>query len=156
MYPCKFSTSKISKYFLVVLVTASHVSSCLYPLRFLCVLKVTPESDFSYASFETNVRLPDYDRIVRGVLEVFRPRKFTMTLFAERTGMEDIKKVWSHSSVSHHFCPYCCCCFCRCCCCCWWSRYAFIVTRHRTHGVVVLFGSSSLASRYSLISPLSF
>ncbi|CAN0058640.1 unnamed protein product [Scytosiphon promiscuus] len=52
---------------------------------------VTPEPDFSYASFETNVRLPDYDALVRGVLEVFRPKKFTMTLFGEDSGMEDIK-----------------------------------------------------------------
>ncbi|CBJ32442.1 S-Adenosylmethionine decarboxylase [Ectocarpus siliculosus] len=53
---------------------------------------VTPEPDFSYASFETNVRLPDYDALVRGVLEVFRPRKFTMTLFGEDSGIEDIKQ----------------------------------------------------------------
>ncbi|CAM9169403.1 unnamed protein product, partial [Hapterophycus canaliculatus] len=52
---------------------------------------VTPEPEFSYASFETNVRLPDYDVLVRGVLEVFRPNKFTMTLFGEDSGMEDIK-----------------------------------------------------------------
>lgn len=54
---------------------------------------MTPEPDFSYASFETNVRLPDYDALVRGVLEVFRPRKFTMTLFGEDSGIEDIKQV---------------------------------------------------------------
>ncbi|CAN0551462.1 unnamed protein product, partial [Ectocarpus sp. 12 AP-2014] len=45
-----------------------------------------------YASFETNVRLPDYDALVRGVLEVFRPGKFTMTLFGEDSGIEDIKQ----------------------------------------------------------------
>ena len=61
-------------------------------LRFI-LLKVTPEPDFSYASFETNVRLPDYDALVRGVLEVFRPRKFTLTLFIEDSGMEAIQKV---------------------------------------------------------------
>eukprot|EP00904_Undaria_pinnatifida_P009011 jgi/Undpi1/523/HiC_scaffold_10.g03987.m1 len=53
---------------------------------------VTPESDFSYASFETNVRLPDYDDMVRGVLDVFRPKKFTMTLFADKSGIENIKQ----------------------------------------------------------------
>lgn len=58
--------------------------------------KVTPESDFSYASFETNVRLPDYDDIVRGVLRVFRPKKFTMTLFAEKSGMANIIQVCRH------------------------------------------------------------
>lgn len=55
--------------------------------------QVTPEADFSYASFETNVRLSNYDDIVRGVLEVFRPKKFTMTLFAETKGMEAITQV---------------------------------------------------------------
>lgn len=39
------------------------------------------------------MRLADYDALVRGVLEVFRPRKFTMTLFGEDSGMEDIQKV---------------------------------------------------------------
>lgn len=37
--------------------------------------------------------MSDYDALVRGVLEVFRPRKFTMTLFGEDSGMEDIHKV---------------------------------------------------------------
>lgn len=39
------------------------------------------------------MRLPDYDDIVRKVLGVFRPKKFTMTLFAEKSGMEDIMQV---------------------------------------------------------------
>ncbi|CAN0022876.1 unnamed protein product [Discosporangium mesarthrocarpum] len=55
-------------------------------------IHVTPEPEFSYASFETNVRLRDYDSLVEGVLSVFRPRKFTMTLFAEKTGMEQIEQ----------------------------------------------------------------
>lgn len=67
--------------------------ACLPLSLGLIVVQVTPEPDFSYASFETNVRLPDYNDMVRGVLEVFRPKKFTMTLFAEKTGMEHIKEV---------------------------------------------------------------
>eukprot|EP00903_Cladosiphon_okamuranus_P016686 g15384.t1 len=64
-------------------------------------IHVTPEPEFSYASFETNVRLADYDALVRGVLEVFRPRKFTMTLFGEDSGMEDIQQSpFDYSDIS--------------------------------------------------------
>lgn len=71
----------------------SPAHQCAHITLLPFTVKVTPEPDFSYASFETNVRLPDYNDVVREVLEVFRPRKFTMTLFAEKTGMEDIKEV---------------------------------------------------------------
>lgn len=44
-------------------------------------IHVTPEKEFSYVSFETNVSLEDYNPLVQRVLSAFRPGKFVMTLF---------------------------------------------------------------------------
>jgi S-adenosylmethionine decarboxylase len=53
-------------------------------------MHVAPEEGNRYASFETNVRLDSYDDVVERVLRVFKPAKFTMTLFAEQTGFQQI------------------------------------------------------------------
>ncbi|XP_078617401.1 S-adenosylmethionine decarboxylase proenzyme-like isoform X1 [Branchiostoma floridae x Branchiostoma japonicum] len=45
-------------------------------------IHVTPEKDFSYASFETNVSKKSYADLVKRVLNVFKPGRFVMTLFA--------------------------------------------------------------------------
>lgn len=71
----------------------THPLPASHLIAALGCFKVTPEPDFSYASFETNVRLPRYDVLVRGVLEVFRPKRFTMTLHGEDSGIEGVKKV---------------------------------------------------------------
>jgi hypothetical protein len=49
-------------------------------------IHITPESHCSYASFETNVRMRDYSALVRAVLGIFRPKRFTQTLFADDHG----------------------------------------------------------------------
>lgn len=54
-------------------------------------IHITPESHCSYASFETNIRMPNYDSLVRAVLSIFRPQRFTMTLFADEYGLRNIK-----------------------------------------------------------------
>lgn len=53
-------------------------------------IHITPESHCSYASFETNVRMKDYSRLVRAVLAIFRPKRFTMTLFTDEHGLKQI------------------------------------------------------------------
>ena len=53
-------------------------------------IHITPESHCSYASFETNVRMRDYNSLVRAVLAIFRPKRFTMTLFADEQGLAEI------------------------------------------------------------------
>lgn len=45
-------------------------------------IHITPEPDFSYVSFETNVPVDSYHDLVSQILEIFRPGKFQMTLFA--------------------------------------------------------------------------
>lgn len=45
-------------------------------------LHVTPQAEFSYASFETNVKFNSLKKLIESVLEIFKPGKFIMTLFA--------------------------------------------------------------------------
>jgi len=52
---------------------------------------VTPEKHCSYASFETNVRVSSLRPLVRAVLALFRPRRFTLTLFADAQGVKEMK-----------------------------------------------------------------
>ncbi|XP_071954891.1 S-adenosylmethionine decarboxylase proenzyme-like [Antedon mediterranea] len=47
-------------------------------------IHITPEKDWSYVSFETNVEMPCYDNLVRSILETFKPGKFVMTVFANK------------------------------------------------------------------------
>ena len=51
-------------------------------------IHITPESHCSYASFETNLRMRDYSALVRAVLAIFQPTRFTMTLFADEHGIK--------------------------------------------------------------------
>merc|ERR1711871_1599335 len=44
---------------------------------------VTPEAACSYASFETNSSLQNYTPVVRNVLNIFRPKRFVLTLFGD-------------------------------------------------------------------------
>ena len=54
-------------------------------------IHITPEKEFSYVSFETNVRLPSYDALVRKVLSIFRPQRFTVTFSAHRGGLDRLQ-----------------------------------------------------------------
>lgn len=44
-------------------------------------IHITPEPEFSYVSFETNVPYAQYNEIVRKVINMFNPGKFTTTIF---------------------------------------------------------------------------
>jgi len=46
-------------------------------------IHVTPEDHCSYASFETNVSLTSYVRLISAVLDLFKPGSFTLTFFNE-------------------------------------------------------------------------
>ena len=50
-------------------------------------IHVTPEAACSYASFETNTSLPNYTPMVRNVLNVFRPKRFVLTLFGDEAAL---------------------------------------------------------------------
>ncbi|CAG9832567.1 unnamed protein product [Diabrotica balteata] len=47
-------------------------------------IHITPEPDFSYVSFETNVPSSSYKEIISKVLETFNPGKFTVTVFSNQ------------------------------------------------------------------------
>jgi len=46
-------------------------------------IHVTPEPDFSYASFETNANLASYSPLIARVLDIFEPGSFICTFIAE-------------------------------------------------------------------------
>jgi len=45
-------------------------------------IHITPEPDFSYVSFETNVPYNQYQELTRQILKMFNPGKFTTTIFS--------------------------------------------------------------------------
>jgi len=49
-------------------------------------IHVTPEPQCSYASFETNLSLPCYLKLMQNVLDIFKPGSFTFTIFTEKRG----------------------------------------------------------------------
>lgn len=55
-----------------------------YGLGEYMTIHITPEPEFSYVSFETNVPLPTYLDLIKTVLDLFLPGKFTLTVFANR------------------------------------------------------------------------
>ncbi len=50
-------------------------------------IHITPEPEFSYVSFESNVPLSSYLGVIQAVLDTFLPGKFILTIFANRTSM---------------------------------------------------------------------
>ena len=51
-------------------------------------IHITPEPDFSYVSFESNVPASSYLKIVTNILNTFNPGKFILTIFATKVGRE--------------------------------------------------------------------
>ncbi|XP_069743708.1 S-adenosylmethionine decarboxylase proenzyme isoform X2 [Narcine bancroftii] len=47
-------------------------------------IHITPEPDFSYVSFETNLALTCYDDLINKIVDVFKPGKFVTTLFVNQ------------------------------------------------------------------------
>lgn len=64
--PCGYSMNGLSK-------------SAYYTIH------VTPEPICSYASFETNLSLTSYTKLIEGVLSIFKPGTFTVTFFTEKS-----------------------------------------------------------------------
>lgn len=53
-------------------------------------IHVTPQAEFSYASFETNVPPgKQYNQLISQVLNIFKPGRFTITLFASHDHNDD-------------------------------------------------------------------
>lgn len=47
-------------------------------------IHITPEPDFSYVSFESNVAAASYGDLITRVIETFKPGKFVVTIFANK------------------------------------------------------------------------
>lgn len=47
-------------------------------------IHITPENEFSYVSFETNVAAADYGDLITRVIETFQPGKFVVTILANK------------------------------------------------------------------------
>ncbi|CAL8130114.1 unnamed protein product [Orchesella dallaii] len=76
-------------------------------------IHITPESEFSYVSFETNISMRSYKELIGRVVDVFRPGKFVLTFFAnkvskgynahqEMNDMEAVKDQWLR--MDNQFC----------------------------------------------------
>lgn len=69
-----------------------HLNGCLkcgfFPRRVqqgtYWTIHITPEPEFSYVSFETNLSQTSYDDLVSKVVDVFKPGKFVTTLFVNQ------------------------------------------------------------------------
>ncbi|CAF1592591.1 unnamed protein product, partial [Didymodactylos carnosus] len=53
----------------------------LMPDGYYFTIHITPEPEFSYVSFETNAPYSLYNDLIRKVVEMFNPGKFTTTMF---------------------------------------------------------------------------
>jgi len=67
-----------------------NFSPCGYSMNGLSsenywTIHVTPESHCSYASFETNLPLNSYTKLIKHVLAIFKPGSFTVTFFSEKS-----------------------------------------------------------------------
>lgn len=47
-------------------------------------IHITPEQEFSYVSFESNVAASDYGDLITRVIETFQPGKFVVTILANK------------------------------------------------------------------------
>jgi hypothetical protein len=56
-------------------------------------IHVTPEPECSYASFETNTTLRAYSPLVRNALNVFRPKRFVLTMFADDVAYSNLHEI---------------------------------------------------------------
>lgn len=72
--PCGYSMNGVSK-------------SCGKKYKEGCymTIHITPEPEFSYVSFESNVASSSYGDLIARVIETFQPGKFIVTVFANKT-----------------------------------------------------------------------
>lgn len=48
-------------------------------------IHITPEPEFSYVSFESNIAASSYNDLIKRVIDTFKPGKFIVTVFANKT-----------------------------------------------------------------------
>uniref|UniRef100_A0A8C3KEF4 adenosylmethionine decarboxylase n=1 Tax=Calidris pygmaea TaxID=425635 RepID=A0A8C3KEF4_9CHAR len=87
-------------------VTANDVTRGTY-----WTIHITPEPEFSYVSFETNISQTSYDDLIRKVVEVFKPGKFVTTLFVNqsskcRTVFSSAQKIEGFKRLDHQIAQF--------------------------------------------------
>lgn len=98
-------------------IDASLFSPCGYSMNGMrydgtyWTIHITPEPEFSYVSFETNVALTAYDELIRKVVDIFRPGKFVTTLFVNqsskcRTVFSSIQKIEGFKRLDRQFAQF--------------------------------------------------
>jgi S-adenosylmethionine decarboxylase len=50
-------------------------------------IHITPENEFSYVSFESNIAASSYGDLIERVINTFKPGKFIVTVFANKVSL---------------------------------------------------------------------
>lgn len=58
-------------------------------------IHITPEPEFSYVSFETNVASSDYSDLIARVIKLFQPGKFMVTIFVSKVCARTLSFHWN-------------------------------------------------------------
>jgi len=61
--------------------------------RTYSTMHVTPEIGSSYASFETNQKMPSYTALINNVVNTFQPKRYVVTLMADDDALAHIKDI---------------------------------------------------------------
>ncbi|XP_005990936.1 S-adenosylmethionine decarboxylase proenzyme isoform X2 [Latimeria chalumnae] len=74
-------------------------------------IHITPEPEFSYVSFETNLAQTSCDELIRKVVNVFKPGKFVTTLFVNqsskcRTAYSSTQKIEGFKRLDRQFAQF--------------------------------------------------
>ncbi|KAF4526461.1 hypothetical protein B566_EDAN014073 [Ephemera danica] len=92
--PCGYSMNGISK------------QGCYMTIH------ITPEPEFSYVSFESNVPQSSYKEVISRVISTFRPGKFVLTVFANKASVaadapRELERAASFGEWLRHDIQYC-------------------------------------------------
>jgi len=71
-------------------------------------MHITPEPQCSYVSFETNTCLPNYGALLRNALNIFRPKRFVVTMFSDEAVSSTMTELPMDPKVVHvgNVCKY--------------------------------------------------
>ena len=67
-------------------------------------IHITPEPEFSYVSFESNVPMKSYGGLIQRVVNTFKPGKFILTIFANRVRLKAVKTSFHLPKFIGYFC----------------------------------------------------
>ncbi|XP_047109291.1 S-adenosylmethionine decarboxylase proenzyme isoform X1 [Schistocerca piceifrons] len=99
--PCGYSMNGISKKAGPELAAGCYMT-----------IHITPEPEFSYVSFESNVPQASYKEVISRVLETFQPGKFVITVFANKASAaaaspKELERQTSFGDWLRHDVQYC-------------------------------------------------